>query len=70
MDEDKFSFVGGQPIVHDNVDPLSKVPQTEVEDATVATTIFPPLVPGNDLTERGRNGERVKGGEEEGRMDY
>ena len=38
------------------------MPQTKVEDATVAATIFPPLVPGNDLMERGRNGERKRWG--------
>ena len=75
MDENEFFFVGGQPVIHDNVHPLSKVPQMEVEDATVATTILPPLVPWNNLgggwRERRAGGERGGGrGEREGGMEW
>ena len=68
MDEDEFAVVGGEPVVHNNVHPLTKVPEMEVEDASVAT-IIPALLLGNDLERGGEGegeGEGGRGGEGEG----
>jgi len=50
MNEDEFVVVAGKSVIHNNVNPLSKVPETEVEDAGIAT-ILPPLTLRDNLGE-------------------
>lgn len=58
MDEDELVIAGRQPVVNDNVYPLTKVPETEVKHATVAA-----------VTEVSLFGNNLKGREGEGRLD-
>lgn len=55
MNEDEFVVVAGKSVIHNNVNPLSKVPETEVEDAGIAT-ILPPLTLWDNLGEEEREG--------------
>ncbi len=54
MDEDEPAVVGGKSVIHHDVHPLPKVPETEVEDARVP--IAPALLLRNHLGEGGRGG--------------
>ena len=58
MDEDELVIAGRQPVVNDNVYPLTKVPEMEEKHATVAAVIEV-FQYGNNLKERegqGRGG--------------
>ncbi len=47
MDEDQFPVAGRQTIVDNNVHPFSKMPELEMEDASIA--IAPALLDGDHL---------------------
>ena len=54
MDEDQLAIVGGEPVINDNVHPLTKVPEMEAENPGIA--FAPALIRGNNLTKKGGNG--------------